>query len=147
MGLHEDDVFARVTFSWRTGCRVGSRVGLCLSALRTQQPGLWGHKSGYVIMFILWRVYFLYDLLLLWDRKMGRKGPGRYLRSFLVAVAPSWLQITPWWATGTPFVTQIIYFGYMFCVRNSPNTVVVIHALVLGCYSRPRVRVQNSENK
>ena len=53
-------VFARVTFSSRTGCRVGSRVGFRLSALRTQQPGLWGYTPG-----VCFYVYFMTRLFCL----------------------------------------------------------------------------------
>ena len=40
--------------------------------------------------------------------KMVSRRPGRYLKSFLEPVAPSWLNISPWRAILTTFVPKMI---------------------------------------
>ena len=47
----------------------------------------------------------------IFGHQTGGNGPGRHLKSFLEAVAPSWLSMGPRRATGTRFMAEIIDFG------------------------------------
>ena len=49
----------------------------------------------------------------------GGNGPGRYVKSFLVSVAPSWLNMSPRRATGTSFMTNIIDLGMFLFVSGA----------------------------
>ena len=48
----------------------------------------------------------------------GRNGAWRCLESFLEAVAPSSPSMSPWGATGTPFMTFLIDLGHLLCVQT-----------------------------
>ena len=52
------------------------------------------------------------------EPQAGGNGGGRGLESFLEAVAPSSPSMSPWGATGTPFMIFLIDFGHTFCAQN-----------------------------
>ena len=54
---------------------------------------------------------------------MASQWPRRHLKSFLRLVAPSWLNISPWRATATPFVPKMINMFADFWKRHAPSHV------------------------
>ena len=65
--------------------------------------------SKYMCLFIIY--IYMYVFVYIVGGETGGNRPGRHLKRFLVAVAPSWLNMGPRGATGTWFMAEIMDLG------------------------------------
>ena len=63
------------------------------------------------------------NILDILDSCIASRRPGRYLKTFLEPVAPSWFNISPFRPTATPFVPKITYTTHPAGVHRTPSFV------------------------